>query len=192
MRGNILFGWHVIFIFSFLACNSKPKEILVDNPTEKSISIKFDQSEKIIILPGEMKTISLIFGKEKLVVNDDKEYEIILDSNKEYLLNPGLETYYIENIIYGSEKGIKQYYKNYGVKKFQIDSFIIEGEYEEIKSKLLIEKNWTFSFNETPFNKVKQVSSDEYFKVRKLHRGADMRKQILESMIKQAKEALKK
>ena len=192
MKRNILFWWQLIFIVGLSACNSKPKEILVDNPTEKSISIKFDQTEKIIILPGEMKTISLIFGKENLIVNDDKKYEIILDSNKDYLLNPGLETYYIENIIYGSEKGLKQYYKSYGVKKFQIDSFIIEGEYEEIKSKLLIEKNWTFSFNETPFDKVKQVSTDEYFKVRKLHRGTDLRKQILESMIKQAKEELKK
>ena len=113
MKRNLLFGRHLIFIVGLSACNSKPKEILVDNPTEKSISIKFDQTENIILLPGEMKTISIIFGKEKLVVNDDKIYEIILDNNKEYFLNPGLETYYIENIIYRSEKGIKQYYKNY-------------------------------------------------------------------------------
>ena len=58
MGRNILFWWQLIFIVGLSACNSKPKEILVDNPTEKSISIKFDQTEKIILLPGEIKTIS--------------------------------------------------------------------------------------------------------------------------------------
>jgi len=192
MRGNILFGWHVIFIFSLSACNSKPKEILVDNPTEKSISIKFDQTENIIILPGEKKIISLNFGKENLVVNGDKKYELTLDTNKDYLLNPGLETYYIENIIYGTAVGKKQYERNYGVQKSDIGEFIIEGEFEEIKSKILIEKSWSFSFDEKASNRVKKISNDEYFKVRKLHRGTDLRKKILESMIKQVKEELKK
>lgn len=192
MKGNLLFWRHLIFIVGLSACNSKPKEILVDNPTEKSISIKFDQTENIIILPGEKKMISLNFGKENLIVNGDKKYELTLDTNKDYLLNPGLETYYIENIIYGTAVGKKQYERNYGVQKSDIGEFIIEGEYEEIKSKILIEKSWSFSFDEIASNRVKKISNDEYFKVRKLHRGTDLRKKILESMIKQVEEELKK
>lgn len=193
MKRNTYFIWQLIFIIiGFSACNSKPKDILVDNPTEKSISIKFDQTENINLLPGESKIISLNFGKENLVVNGDKKYELVLDKNKDYLLNPGLETYYIETIVYGSPVGIKQYYSNYGVHKSEIDNFLIEGEYEEIKSKILIEKSWYFSFDEEAHNRVKKVSNDEYFKVRKLHRSKDLKSKIYDNMIQQLKEGLKK
>ena len=179
-------------IISLTACKPDPKEIQIDNPTENPITVKFEQTDEMTILPGEVKTISLIFGKENLLVNRDKKYEILLDNKKDYLLNPSLETYYIQTIAYGTYQGMKHYRNNYGDPKSEVYGMTVEGDFKEIKSKLILEKNWDFSSTETPYGSIQKTSADEYILVKKLHRGSDLMKKFYEELLKFKEELNKK
>ncbi|MBK7698261.1 MAG: hypothetical protein IPJ39_05835 [Saprospiraceae bacterium] len=75
---------------------------------------------------------------------------------------------------------MKHYRNNYGDPKSMY--MAVEGDFKEIKSKLILEKNWDFSSTETPYGSIQKTSADEYILVKKLHRGSDLMKKFYEEL----------
>ena len=87
---------------------------------------------------------------------------------------------------------MKHYRNNYGDPKSEVYGMTVEGDFKEIKSKLILEKNWDFSSTETPYGSIQKTSADEYILVKKLHRGSDLMKKFYEELLKFKEELNKK
>lgn len=180
-------------IVGFVSCSSPTKEVCIDNPTDSDITIHFDVDEPIQIDAKGKKCIPLKFGKRTLHFNDTQT-SLLLEGERDYIINPTKSTYYIQNIPYViSGKGQENYNNDYGSPTSEIGAIIINGDYEEIKDKILIAKNWTFGLDEEASASARiQNPKNGYYIVRKIHRGTDIQDALSESMIKQLEESLTK
>ncbi|MEM9545271.1 MAG: hypothetical protein AAGA77_04825 [Bacteroidota bacterium] len=189
MINRILF---IVLVVAAYSCSAPTKEVCIDNPTESDIIIHFDNNEPIQINAKEKKCVQLKFGTRTLHYNETQT-ELKLDGEKDYIINPTKSTYYIQNIPYVlSQKGKENYRNDYGSPSSVVEGFEMNGDFEEIKEKVLIAKNWTFGLDEEASESASTNYNPNtgYYIVRKIHRGSDLSATISKSFINQLEEAL--
>ena len=189
MKNQLTF---LVLFICFMSCSAPTKEVCIDNPTDSDIQVQFDDDEPLHIKANEKKLVTIKFGKRTLHFNDTLT-EIVLDGEREYIINPTKSLYYIQNIPYVvSRKGQENYNNDYGVPKSFVNGFQVNGDFEEIKDKVLITKNWTFGLDEDA-NESVNIQTDPvvgYYIVRKIHRGTDLSAEVTQSLIDQLEETL--
>ena len=183
---------NLALIVCFISCGAPTKEVCIDNPTDSEITIHFDEDEPIQINAKEKKCVPIKFGKRTLHFKDTQT-ELILESERDYIINPTKSTYYIENIPHViSTKGQENYNDDYGQPKSFIDGFQVNGDFEEIKETTLIGKSWTFGLDTEASESanIQRNPKNGYYIVRKIHRGSDLSAKISESLVNQLEEIL--
>ncbi len=94
----------ILLLISFLAVLSsctKKKTLVIDNPTRKSIEVKFEEGLERTVAAKSQERIVITQPSTTVYLNGEKVGDITFDSDSEYLLNPTLSTYYIEEVAYG-------------------------------------------------------------------------------------------
>ena len=174
-----LFFLNLILVF-FLACNKPVKDVVIDNPSDEEITVKFNQTLDLKIPAGEKITVPLKFGKETIQVNGGEVVEIVLDEEYNYVVNPTLSQYYIESLVYTTSRaGMKNYQRDYGNITSMIGSLEVNGDYENIKPDYLIKKAWTFGLDES--SDMVQMRTDPvkgYKIVKRIVRESDLLKEF--------------
>ncbi|NNE13530.1 MAG: hypothetical protein HKN51_01055 [Saprospiraceae bacterium] len=171
---HLLFG---SFFFLLASCSQPIKLIIVDNPTDESITFQFGDGETFTIDANKKETFEVPFGKSTVIINGSETHEIDLDAEREYVLNPSLEDYYLQKIIYFmSARAEKKYIEDYGEIKSEIDGREVNGDFTKIDGKLAIPKNWTYGLDEEPKEQatVKFAGGKTHVSTNKLHRQKDL------------------
>ena len=135
-------------------------------------------------MPKEKKCVPIKFGNRTLHYNNTQT-ELKLDSERDYIINPTKSMYYIQNIPYFiSDKGKENYNNDYGSPKSYIKSIQVIGDFEEIKERILIAKNWTFGLDEDPSKSAhfQTNTRNGYYIVRKIHRESDLSTALTEHL----------
>jgi hypothetical protein len=133
----------------------------------------FEGNKKIVIPPNTKDEIMIPFKNQKVEING-AIFEIDLDDQKDYLLNPSLATYYIEEIYYfTSPKMEKEYFEDHYNPKSDVEGFEVDAEITKIENVLLIEKNWFFDVDADPSTGMR-TNSDGMVKMKKIHRAEDL------------------
>lgn len=163
----------LILSLCLVRCSPEVKTLQIDNPSYETFEIKFQGNKKILIPPNSKDEIIIPFEKQKVEINGD-EFEIDLDNQKDYLLNPSLATYYIEEIYYFvSPKMEKEYFEEHYNPKSDVEGFEIDAEITKIENVLLIEKNWFFDLDADPSEGMR-TNNDGMVKMKKIHRAEDL------------------
>lgn len=94
----------ILFLLSFVAlfssCTEK-KTLIIDNPTRKPIEVKFEEGLERTVAAKSQERIIITQPSTTVYLNGDKVGDVTFDSESEYLLNPTLSNYYIEEVAYG-------------------------------------------------------------------------------------------
>lgn len=158
------------FIALFSSCTEK-KTLIIDNPTRKAIEVSFEEGLKRSIPAKSQERIVITQSSTTVYLNEKKVGDITFDSNKEYLLNPTLTNYYIEEVAYGGGMHSKpQGAKNDIVEtSFTFDDIPFKG-YVLKDNSLLISKIWKYGVeDDLPSSKENQTPSVK----RKIYREID-------------------
>lgn len=165
------FSFLLLTSILLISCDPAPKLITIDNPTDQSVTVKFEQMEAITIQPNETKKINFIHKTEKISVNNGEPVEIKFDPKKEYLINPTKSEYYIWKVPYFlAVTGEKAYQKQYGEPTTEIDGIIIPGDFTVLPKSLVIEKQWDYAIDQDPKPKLKfeSIPAEKYYIVKKI------------------------
>lgn len=172
----------IAFIALFSSCTQN-KTLIIDNPTRKAIEVSFEEGLKRTVGAKSQERIVITQASTTVYLNGNKVGDITFDSAKEYLLNPTLSNYYIEEVAYGggmhsTPKGTKN---DIVETKLKFDDITFKGFVRKDKS-LLIANSWKYGIdddlpsikeNQTPSLKRKiyrEVDFERYAK--KLHYDA--------------------
>lgn len=142
----------IFSIFFLIACNKK-NNIRIDNPGDTSLSITID-SDQYTLNANAFQEISLSQGTHTLEYANQKE-TLVLESEKEYLLNPRQSTYILKEFFFLDSALAQEEAERMSAKasRLQRDT-VVWGEYEfsgnvTSSTALLIERNWDYSSDET-------------------------------------------
>jgi len=166
-------------------CEAPVKNILIDNPSDKEITIEIGDDPVIKIGPHQSKEVEIKFGKRNISVNGGEAEKIHLDKEKDYLLNPLKETYYIQYAkFFTSDKIMKEYFK-YNDDKSDFEGMEIGGDYRKIANKILIEKSWKFGLDSPITNEIgiRAKKAKDFYTLKKIHRKVDLEKIIMDSFM---------
>ena len=167
----------LVLCLSLVSCSPEQKSLQIDNPSYETFEIKFEGNKKIVIPPNTKDEIMVPFEKQKVEING-AIFEIELDDQKDYLLNPSLATYYIEEIYYFiSPKMEKEYFEEHYNPKSKVEGFEVDAEITKIENVLLIEKNWFFDLDAAPSTGMR-TNNDGMVKMKKIHRAEDLLSKI--------------
>lgn len=158
------------FIALFSSCTQK-KTLIIDNPTRKTIEVSFEEGLKRSIEPKSQERIVITQSTTTVYLNGKKVGDITFDSDNEYLLNPTLTNYYIEEVAYGGSmhstpKGTKN---DILETQLKFDDVPFKGYVRKDKS-LLIANVWRYGIDDDlPLIKENQTPSIK----RKIYREVD-------------------
>lgn len=154
MKNNHLFI--LLFAVILSSCGNPKKSVVVDNPTNKSISLTFSNGYSTTIGPYGSEQIDFKTDTSTVYANDTLVGLIQFGKKSDYILNPTRSNYYIEEIAYGQE--LEEQRKLRGISpedstKIQmnflmVDTLIYIGYVKEVND-LLIEKIWDFGLDES-------------------------------------------
>ena len=88
------------FVALFSSCTEK-KTLIIDNPTRKPIEVKFEEGLERIVAAKSQERIVITQPSTTVYLNGEKVGDVTFDSESEYMLNPTLSNYYIEEVAYG-------------------------------------------------------------------------------------------
>jgi hypothetical protein len=189
---------NVILLFlllcSFIGCKKVEKNVEIDNPTDKVVTISFNDQPEITLQPNEFKKVMIPFGDQKIIVNRGKPVEVYLDEKKNYLINPTYEVYYLEKVPFFTHPSAEKNYLNqYGFKRSKIENLEIQGDFTPLGKSLIIEKQWDFGLNEEIKSEISfrsgKVSTDQgYVIARKINRVNDIFLSIFKKAMGKRKE----
>lgn len=181
---------NVILLFlllcSFIGCKKVEKNVEIDNPSDKVVTISFNDQPEITLQPNEFKKVMIPFGDQKIIVNGGKPVEVYLDEKKNYLINPTYEEYYIKKVPYFTDyRAEDNYRKQYGDMKSKIrDMEFIGVDVSPLPKALVIQKQWDFGLEEEmtkylqPQNR--NINGGQNFYVsKKIIRFVDILKEIM-------------
>ena len=136
------------FIALFSSCTQK-KTLIIDNPTRKVIEVSFEEGLKRTIEAKGQERIVITQPTTTVYLNGNKVGDITFDSDNEYLLNPTLTNYYIEEVTYGGSmhstpKGTKN---DIVETQLQFDDVPFTG-YVRKDNSLLISKMWKYGVDD--------------------------------------------
>ena len=102
----------VIALFLLFSCQQGERSLLIDNPTNKPVTILFKNEEPLLIEPNTKKEIVTKYGKRILSIDAGPPQKIHLKPSEQYLLNPTLSYYYIHRVPYFENSRGKERYRN--------------------------------------------------------------------------------
>ena len=158
------------FIALFSSCTQK-KTLIIDNPTRKAIEVKFEEGLARTIAAKGQERIVITQASTTIYLNGEKVGDITFDNEDEYLLNPTLANYYVEENAYGgsmhsSPKGNKN---DIIEQELKFDDVPFMG-YVRKDNSLIIAKVWKYGVDdELPSVKENQTPSIK----RKIYREID-------------------
>ena len=158
------------FIALFSSCTQK-KTLIIDNPTRKAIEVSFEEGFTRTIEPKSQERIVITQSTTTVYLNGEKVGDISFDGDKEYLLNPTLTNYYIEEVVYGGSmhstpKGNKN---DILETQLKFDDVPFKG-YVRKDNSLLIANVWKYGIDDDlPLVKENQTPSIK----RKIYREVD-------------------
>ncbi len=158
------------FIALLSSCTQK-KTLIIDNPTRKPIEVKFEEGHERTVAAKSQERIVITQASTTVYLNGEKVGDVTFDSEDEYLLNPTLSNYYIEEVAYGggmhsTAKGTKN---DIVQTKLMFDDIPFEG-YVRKDNSLLITNVWKYGVDDDlPSLKDNQTPSVK----RKLYREVD-------------------
>lgn len=188
---NLVF---LVMLFLLVSCN--PAFVEVDNPTNESIEVKFDDGDVHTIKRYDNKKIPIPSGKSEVFVNGNSVGEINFTKG-EYLLNPTLSKYYIEEAMYGEDNSalhqsmLDKQGINISLSPYAYEITILRfGEvlymgHAKVDSSVLIRNNWSYGVRDRLPHQIK--TSGTYGLRRKIYRE----EYFIEHAEKLYKEALK-
>lgn len=164
----------ILFILSAVilcfSCTEK-KTLTIDNPTRKEIQVKFEEGLERSVPAKSQERIIITKPSTTVYLNGEKVGDITFDGDDEYILNPTLSNYYIEEVAYGGgmhskPKGNKN---DITEQTLKFDDIPYTG-YVRKDNSLLIAKVWKYGVdNELPLAKEGQSPSIK----RKIYREID-------------------
>lgn len=169
---NIIMRILTLLIFTALisSCTQK-KTLIIDNPSRKAIEVSFEEGlERTVDAKGQERIV-ITQASTTVYLNGDKVGDITFGDDDEYLLNPTLSNYYIEQVAYGggmhpAPKGTE---KDITEIKLEFDDIPFKG-YVKKDNNLLIANNWKYGVDDDlPSMKKSQTPSVK----RKLYREVD-------------------
>lgn len=165
---RILLLLSIVALFS--SCSEK-KTLVIDNPTRKPIEVKFEEGLERTVAAKSQERIVITKPSSTVYLNGEKVGEITFDSDNEYILNPTLSNYYIEEIAYGgsihsSPKGNKN---DITEQEIKFDDIPYKG-YVRKDNSLLIANVWKYGVDDD-LPSVKQDQSPSI--KRKIYREID-------------------
>ncbi|HAV29658.1 MAG TPA: hypothetical protein DCW93_06990 [Saprospirales bacterium] len=161
------------FIALFPSCTQK-KTLIIDNPTRKAIEVSFEEGFKRAIEPKSQARIVITQSTTTVYLNGDKVGDISFDGDKEYLLNPTLTNYYIEEVVYGGSMHSTPSGTKNDILETQLmfDGVPFEG-YVRKDNSLLIADVWRYGIDDDlPLVKENQTPSIK----RKIYREVDFQR----------------
>lgn len=172
MRYLVFFG----FLLSLAACSSRNLEI--DNPTNKAISVSFGEGEAMEIKRYGNKQIQVKSGLVEVFVDGNSIGEHDFSQKGDYLLNPTLSKYYIEEALYGDDQsaiqqkllkdqGIDLSPYTYETQFFVFGEVIYIGN-AKLDSSFMIKDNWQYGVQSDLPSQIKTTGSSKL--VRKIYR----------------------
>ncbi len=132
-----------------ISCSQPTKDVIIDNPSESDIIVKLNQTEPIKIMSKSKISVPLKYGKEQLQVNDDEPVDVYLDKDYDYVLNPTLKNYYIENVVYTlNSKGGENYIEDYGQITSKVGEREVDGDFRMLSPSFAMAKTWSFGLDD--------------------------------------------
>ncbi len=136
------------FIALFSSCTQK-KTLIIDNPTRKAIEVSFEEGFTRTVNAKSQERIVITQSSTTVYLNGNKVGDITFDSDSEYLLNPTLANYYIEEVAYGggihsTPKGTKN---DILETQLKFDDIPFKGFVRKDKS-LLITNVWKYGIDD--------------------------------------------
>lgn len=114
------------------SCSQPSKEIFIDNPSDQVVNVSFAKLKNLQLQPNEYAIREVTFGKNQLTINDQDPIDIYLDPDEDYVINPTLQSYYIENIIYfESERAEKKYHDDFGEITSMVGGLEFHGDFRK-------------------------------------------------------------
>ncbi len=164
------------FLFSLAACSSRDLEI--DNPTDKAIMISFGDEAPMEIKRYTNKKIQVKRGMVEVAVDGNSIGEYDFSQKGDFLLNPTLSKYYIEEALYGDDQSAfqQQLLKDKGIdlSPYAYDTQIfVFGEvvyigHAKVDSTFMIKDNWQYGVQSDLPTQIKTTGSSKM--VRKIYR----------------------
>lgn len=181
-----------LFVFIvFASCKEAIKPVLIDNPSDSAVVLQFGDGNEITVKAGEKMEAPVQFGKTTLRIDGGDAMDIELDSEREYLINPTFENYYIQNLVYFYSNRAKDDYEDkFGIQKSTVGGYEVNGSFDEIDSLLVIPKTWVFGLDQTPSQSGRGSTSKGYTKVKKLHRETDLTDMLQAQMMEMLEELI--
>ncbi len=171
-----------------LSCKQPIKDIIIDNPSSESIELLFNEQRKIEVPPNSKFPISIKFGKISIRINQGNIIKLHLDEDKDYVINPSLSQYYIENIVYSlSARGKEKYQSDYGQIKSKIGNIEVNGDFTKLDPTILMEKTWLFDLDQEPSAVVGiEINPKRGYKTcKRIVRESDIFDQLTNSLIEE-------
>ncbi|KAA3640717.1 MAG: hypothetical protein DWQ02_01635 [Bacteroidetes bacterium] len=159
------------------------KPVVIDNPGDEKVVLQLDNDPVIELEPHQTKALEVKFGKRKITVNNGTPEEIYLDPEKDYLINPTRETYYIEHKIYFTSDEAKEEYLRYNKDELEseVEGMKVTGKFKKIENQLVITKQWKYGLDDPAKNSIKLLMSNrnrDNYTLIKIHRREDLENEI--------------
>ena len=123
----------------------------IDNPTDKELSMTFDEGEPILVAPNKSTQVSIPVGSTKFKM-EGLERTLFFKKGERYLLNPTGTEYVREEAVYRnqrtqiySESDQSKYYKRIPFNIIMVDTLAVMGPYS-LSNDLLI-TNWEYDLD---------------------------------------------
>jgi len=139
----------ILVVTLVAGCGSKSVDFLIDNPTDKALKLRIDdtnydipahQSTAVAMKAGEHSMDAPSTGKLKFVVYADRQGGLV---------NPTLSDYVIVSEAFVTGESKLKNFSPAGGGPFQLDGVTYNGPFKLVNS-LFIDKDWRFGLNE-PF-----------------------------------------
>ncbi len=152
-----------LFIYQNAGLGTSYVNLKIDNPSEKEISMIFDDGEPIVIPSKEATQVSIPVGKTEFKMGEAKQ-TLFFKKGLQYLLNPTREEYVMEEAVFQSastqtfsQLDQSSYYKKIPINVLMVDTFAVMGPYKLTRDILIT--NWDYDLD-TPMPKSMTVNQN--------------------------------
>lgn len=178
-----------LFILSFciLSCSAPEKKVVIDNPIGEKTKLTIN-GKVINLKPRQTREVTIKFGDVEFIVNDGTPETVYLDGEKDYLINPLKETYYVETLYFFMTQEAQE---NFAMPTSKVEGVEVNGDFKAIENQIAIAKTWRYGLDEEPSGGLGVRSpSRSVYKTRKIHRKEDIERKINDEFSNAIKEYL--